>query len=90
METLGRGVFFPQEQSGFNSFTPHGDGNSDTSGSDENTNERNVLIPLPLTGMETSYSKNRLGDLLSSFNSFTPHGDGNLGYKYSIIRTAKF
>ncbi|MFN6486455.1 MULTISPECIES: hypothetical protein [unclassified Nostoc] len=37
----------------------------------------NVLIPLPLTGMETFVSF-LLHWLSMSFNSFTPHGDGNL------------
>ena len=35
-----------------------------------------VLIPLPLTGMETCAGA-QARKARASFNSFTPHGDGN-------------
>ncbi len=37
-----------------------------------------VLIPLPLTGMETYPNVNIEVRVVKSFNSFTPHGDGNV------------
>jgi len=39
------------------------------------------LIPLPLTGMETSAWRLSLS-ISSGFDSFTPHGDGNLQTGY--------
>ncbi len=57
----------------FNSFTPHGDGNVNM----YKISPGIVLIPLPLTGMETLGQASDCVDKRSSFNSFTPHGDGN-------------
>ncbi len=50
METFAEILKYPNN-GGFNSFTPHGDGNSNNL--IVKYIENYVLIPLPLTGMET-------------------------------------